>query len=165
MTAVAKDVQASARKFAPGLKRWESMADDRVREQHVITDALHPAVPENVRYELPSYQWDRDHYGVGAITYMSHPKDYTSGLLEDAAAIHHCRCKSIVNPAGLSKKVLVRKATVTGTSVNALVSITGAYVIQAERGDIYPPPVRASAVEERGTRFMQKGALSVQAPL
>lgn len=96
---LARSVRDEQRKLAPPTKEWVTMRDDRVRPEHRKTDRQ--VVPGNLRFELPSHPWDREHRGLGPHTYMRFPKDETS-----RAVVNIINCfpgDTLVSAVGIQK--------------------------------------------------------------
>ncbi|MFD0351757.1 hypothetical protein ACFQ0M_48040 [Kitasatospora aburaviensis] len=64
-------IATQAKRLAPPTKQWVTVGDDRVRHTHVQTEGQ--TVPNNLRFKVPSMDWDRRHRGLGAYTYMKAP--------------------------------------------------------------------------------------------
>lgn len=154
---VAKEVERTARRFAPPGKRWISMADPRVRDTHVVAHSL-TELPDNLRFAVPKQPWDAEH-GLGeggGIDHLLHPKDTSTGLPIDSVQHVHCRCKLALNPAALASKIKAGPAVFDGSSVTVRVTCVHPEVMGAEYGETY-----GEGVHSPGTYFMQRAAARV----
>jgi hypothetical protein len=162
---VAKRVARLAKQYAPANKRWISMDDGRVRETHIAAHGQE--VPENLRYDIQSRQWDIHNLGALGIDWLNEPNDPTAGLPGDAAQFLRgripfgCRCKSVKVPGVIAKQIRTGGTIVEGSTARAVVSCEGEWVVQAERGDYYP--IRGGVVHNEGTHFMARAARDVAA--
>ncbi|MFJ3793566.1 hypothetical protein [Kitasatospora sp. NPDC090091] len=150
---IADKVAAQARRLAPPTKQWITVGDDRVRHTHVQTEGQ--SVPDNLRFEVPSMDWDRRHRGLGAHTYMKAPRDQTSRAV---ANIKNCRCHTTLDPAGISRGINSGPPIVAGNRVTVTVVCEGDLVVQAELGDVYPGGLVAA-----GAHFMARATRTVSA--
>lgn len=148
---IAERVHREARKTAPAAKRWVSMGDGKVRPTHI--KAHGQTLPENLRYEVTSMDWDREHRGNGPITWMMKPKDQSSGAV---ANIKNCRCVSALLPTAIADNVSIGPTRVMGTEVRVDVTCTYYKIVECEFGDSYD---RGNV--SPGTRFMGKAAATV----
>ena len=173
---VVEEIALEAKRLAPPTKVWISLADGAVREQHVKID--HQAVPANLRFTLPAYEWDVKHPGHQGPsetrngssparhyddnhrlsstqkTYLLYPRDRT-GL--GYIAVVNCRCEVLEDPEGVRKLIHPHRATAHNKKVTGLVVCEGNHVVQAERGDRYG----AGIPESVGVFFMKRGASNV----
>jgi len=152
---IADRVTNAARQFAPPTKTWVSMGDDRVRKTHVQTHGQE--VPDNLRFAVPSMDWDRKHRGVGPTTYMRFPKDETSRAV---ANLKNCRCVPRLDPQGIAKGINASQVTVAGKVVRVRVVCEGNLVVESEFGDVYPGGLIA-----KGAHFMARATAAVAAVL
>ncbi|MFC5886844.1 hypothetical protein ACFP0N_17900 [Kitasatospora aburaviensis] len=146
-------IATQAKRLAPPTKQWVTVGDDRVRHTHVQTEGQ--TVPNNLRFKVPSMDWDRRHRGLGAYTYMKAPRDQTSRAV---ANIKNCRCRTASDPAGISRGINTRPPVVAGNRVTMTVVCEGDLVVQAELGDVYPGGLVAA-----GAHFMAKAVSTVAA--
>jgi hypothetical protein len=130
---LAKEVADEIKAGAPPTKRWQTQEDPLVRDTHFRVNGQE--VPDNLRFEVPSMDWDREHRGVGKTTYMLAPKDETSRAV---ANINHCRCRADPVPDGISKHVAVTNPQQHGAKVTATVYCDAPHAHAAEYGDVYP---------------------------
>ncbi|MEQ7008470.1 hypothetical protein ABN028_20050 [Actinopolymorpha sp. B17G11] len=145
---VAKKVETEARKLAPPVKEWTTMRDALVRKEHRQTDRQR--VPANLRFDLPSHPWDREHRGVGERTYMMRPKDYSSKAYVN---IIHCRCWVVWDQQGVARHIKAGQPNVEGPVVKARVLCDAHLCVDAEFGTTYP-----DGNTSYGMRFMGTGA-------
>ena len=151
---VARETARVAKKHAPPTKTWLSMRDNRVREPHVHADG--DELPDNLRFKLTAFAWDLEHPGAlpiggetggdgtskwpdaetvpGRYSYLRYPRDKSQGHL---VQIVNCRCVLQMDPDGVAKMISVTPVKVVGAKATATVVAQGAYVIEAERGDVY----------------------------
>lgn len=148
---VAESVHREARKGAPAAKRWVSMSDGKVRPTHV--EAHGQQIPENLRYHVTSMEWDRQHRGVGPVTYMLRPKDDSSRAV---ANIKNCRCVSALDPTAIARRVKIGPTKVYGTEISIEVSCSFYKIVECEFGDSY-----TFGNVSPGTRFMGNAAARV----
>ncbi len=154
---IAKEVERVARRLAPAGKRWVSMADNRVRDTHVVAHSL-TELPANLRFAVPKQPWDAEH-GLGesgAVDHLLKPKDTSTGLPIDAVQHVHCRCVLAFNPAALASKIKAGPAVYDGASVTVAVTCVHEHVLGAEYGETY-----SSGVHSPGTHFMARAAARV----
>jgi hypothetical protein len=149
---VAKKVEFAAKRLAPPAKKWVSMGDNRVRNTHIVAHE-HPAIPDNLRFNVPAQQWDVDHGLGGDPAYLLKPKDTTGGLPLDSVQHVHCRCHLALLPTAISEAVKTGPAVVTGAKVSVTVSCTYYKIVECEFGEAY-----AGAPAAEGTRFMARAA-------
>lgn len=145
---IARQVEVEAKRLAPPTKRWVTMGDSRVRPTH--RQAQGQMVPGNLRFELNSMQWDIDHRGVGAHTYMVQPGDRSSRAI---ANLKNCRCTTHKDPDGIARHINTGQPVVAGKKVTVTVSVEAPKVVEAEVGTVYPGNLRAD-----GTFFMSRAA-------
>ncbi|MFE2723902.1 hypothetical protein [Kitasatospora sp. NPDC059327] len=150
---IADEVADRAKRLAPPTKQWVTVADDRVRHTHVQTEGQ--SVPNNLRFKVPSMDWDRRHRGLGAHTYMKAPRDQTSRAV---ANIKNCRCHTMLDPVGISRGINSGPPIVAGNHVTVTVVCEGDLVVQAELGDVYPGGLVAA-----GAHFMARATRAVSA--
>ncbi|MEU5978433.1 hypothetical protein [Streptomyces sp. NPDC047315] len=150
---IARQVEIEAKRFAPPTKRWVTVGDDRVRPTHV--EANGQEIPENLRFKLDSMQWDIEHRGVGAHTYMLKPGDRSSRAV---ANLKNCRCSAHKDPQGIARHINTGPPVVAGKRVTVTVSVQAPLVVEAEVGTVYPGNLRAD-----GTFFMSRAAAAVAA--
>ncbi|MFJ5121962.1 hypothetical protein [Kitasatospora sp. NPDC088548] len=150
---VGEKVVAEARRLAPPTKRWVTVADNRVRHTHVQAEGQ--TVPNNLRFAVPSMDWDRRHRGVGAFTYMKAPRDQSSRAV---ANLKNCRCQVATDPKGVARGINARLPVIAGNTVKVTVVCEGDLVVQAELGDVYPGGLVAA-----GLHFMARAARTVAA--
>lgn len=179
VTDVAKDAMGEARRLAPATKTWTSMGDGGVREQHV---RAHGQVrPDNLRFELDSYEYDvrkprpvattsrkgdgsgwdgpKAKMAAGHHTYLREPRDGSAHAL---VAVVNCRCFLVRDPQGIARLVRRTPTTVTGTLAKSTVYVEGDYMIQVEFGDRYPR-ADGEVMDEEGTLFMHTAAMNTAA--
>lgn len=152
VTAVARDVSNEAKRLAPALKEWNSMEDGRVRREHRKAEGQ--LRPMNLRFELDTHPWDREHRGLGESTFLLYPRDQSDPRV--IVNLRNCRCWLVVDPDGIARMVHYRRAQVSGTSVKAMAYASGEWVVETEFGDVYDG---GQVVE--GSRFMGRAASSV----
>ncbi|MFD7830701.1 hypothetical protein [Streptomyces sp. MJM8645] len=143
---IADQVADRARRLAPPTKQWVTVADDRVRHTHVQTEGQ--SVPNNLRFKVPSMDWDRKHRGVGEYTYMKAPRDESSRAV---ANLKNCRCTTTLDPKGVAHGINTGQPVTAGNRVTVTVVCEGDLVVQAEFGDVYPGGLVAT-----GTHFMAR---------
>jgi hypothetical protein len=152
---IADDAAEDIKAGAPPTKRWQSMEDDRVRHTHKRANGQE--VPENLRFEVKSMDWDREHRGLGPQTYMLAPRDETSRAV---ANIINCRCVPVVLPDGIRDHVEASDAVVAGEKVTASVTCDAPLVRACEHGDVYP-----GGMVSPGSFFFAKGVAATRARL
>lgn len=87
---IARRMEREAKVFVPPTKRWVTVADDTMRHTHIQMNGQE--VLGNLRFELHSTKWDRDHRGLGPKkTYMLMPKDKSSHAV---ANLKDCACRA-----------------------------------------------------------------------
>lgn len=145
---IAHQVEIEAKRLAPPTKRWVTVGDDKVRPTHV--EAQGQVVPGNLRFELNSMDWDIEHRGVGAHTYMLEPRDRTSLAI---ANLKNCRCTTHKDPDGIARHINTGQPVVAGKKVTVTVSVQAPMVVEAEVGTVYPGNLVAD-----GTHFMSRAA-------
>ncbi|MFE6185463.1 hypothetical protein ACFQ6U_13660 [Streptomyces sp. NPDC056465] len=150
---IARQVEIEAKRLAPPTKTWVTVGDDKVRPTHV--NAQGQVVPGNLRFELDSMQWDIEHRGVGAHTYMLQPGDRSSRAI---ANLKNCRCSMHRDPDGIARHINTGQPVVTGKKVTVTVSVQAPKVVEAEVGTVYPGGLVAE-----GTFFMSRAAALVAA--
>ncbi|MER5222848.1 hypothetical protein [Streptomyces flaveus] len=150
---IAMRVEIEAKRLAPPTKRWVTMGDDRVRPTHV--HAQGQEVPGNLRFKINSMEWDIEHRGVGAHTYMLEPRDQTSRAV---ANIRNCRCATHRDPDGIARHINTGQPVVAGKKVTVTVSVQAPKVVEAEVGTVYPGNLAAD-----GAHFMSRAAAIVAA--
>ncbi|RSS97253.1 hypothetical protein EF903_01660 [Streptomyces sp. WAC05292] len=150
---IAREVERQAKVFAPPTKKWVTVADDKVRPTHIAAHGQE--VPANLRFKINSMQWDRDHRGVGPLTYMKAPRDESSRAV---ANLKNCRCHARTIPDGISRHINTRPPVVTGSTVTVKVVAVGEWVIPAEIGTVYP-----GNLEAKGAYYMARAAAAVAA--
>lgn len=139
--------------LAPPTKIWITTSKNVC--EHCIP--LHGVeLPDNLRFEMPSFEWDMTHRGVGATTFLLYPRDHTSRAY---VAVSHCQCFKDADPQGIAKTVERTRVTVTGPLVQAAVYSEANKVVEAEFGTIYD----GGAFVSDGTHFMAKAAAQVAA--
>lgn len=152
---IGERVEAHAKALAPPTKKWVTMADDRVRRTHVSTNDQ--VVPNNLRFEVPSMDWDRKHRGLGPTTYMKLPRDESSRAV---ANIKNCRCTATLDLQGIARGINTGEPVVAGKVVKVTVVCEGNKVLPAEFGDVYPGGLIAT-----GAHFMARAAAIVASSL
>lgn len=152
---IGERVATTAKQLAPGTKKWVTMADERVRPTHVRTHDQ--SVPNNLRFEVPSMEWDRKHRGLGPVTYMNQPRDESSRAV---ANLKNCRCQATLDPQGIARGINVGQPIVAGKVVKLTVVCEGPKVVQSEFGDVYPGGLIAP-----GAHFMATATAIVAAAL
>lgn len=160
-----------ARMVAPEVERIADRLKDRVKLlapptkiwittqsgvcEHCIP--LHAVeIPDNLRFEMESFEWDMQHRGVGATTFLLYPKDESSLAY---VAVAHCKCYAMEDPQGIARTVERTHTTVTGPLVQAAVYSEANKVVEAEFGTIYD----GGRFVSEGTQFMQKATAQVAA--
>ncbi len=169
----AERVEDTAKALAPPTKTWVHIGDGRVRTPHMAAGGQE--VPDNLRFDLTSFEWDVMHPAVGSLrkgtpggdgwagqmartapghtTWMLYPRDQTPAAFVQAV---NCRCSTTLNPDGISKLISTEATTVVGTRITTTVAAVGKWVIEAEYGTVYPSMVGDLVAE--GTFFMTKAA-------
>ncbi|WP_435059863.1 hypothetical protein [Streptomyces sp. bgisy060] len=150
---IAHQVEVEAKRLAPPTKRWVTLADDNVRPTHARTHGQ--VVPNNLRFTIPSMDWDRQHRGVGRNTYMKAPRDQSSRAV---ANLKNCRCTTALDPDGIARHINTREPVITGKRVIVTVTARAPMVVEAEVGTVYPGNLIAD-----GTHFMARAAATVAA--
>ncbi|KIF04148.1 hypothetical protein PL81_20250 [Streptomyces sp. RSD-27] len=150
---IAREVERQAKVFAPPTKKWITVADDKVRPTHVAAHGQE--VPGNLRFKINSMRWDRDHRGVGPLTYMKAPRDESSRAV---ANLKNCRCYARTIPDGISRNISTRPPVIVGSTVTVKVVATGEWVVPAEIGTVYP-----GGLEAKGAYYMARAAAAVAA--
>jgi hypothetical protein len=150
---IARRVERQAKVFAPPTKKWVTVADKKMRHTHV--QAHGQEVPDNLRFEINSMQWDREHRGLGPKTYMLAPRDESSRAV---ANIKNCECRADRVPDGISKNIRTLPPVVSGTKVTVTVVAEGNWVVPAEVGTVYP-----GNLEAKGTFYMARAAAAIAA--
>lgn len=150
---IARRVERHAKVLAPPTKKWITVADDKVRPTHVAAHGQE--VPDNLRFEINSMQWDRDHRGLGPITYMLEPRDQSSRAV---ANIKNCRCHAQSIADGISRNIRTLPPVVAGKKVTVKVVAEGKWVVPAEVGTVYP-----GNLEAKGAYYMARAAAMVAA--
>ncbi|HET9656743.1 MAG TPA: hypothetical protein VFP72_15430, partial [Kineosporiaceae bacterium] len=150
---IISEVADRAKKHAPPGKLWRSKEDSRVRPTHV--HAHGQVVPGNLRFSVPSMQWDMEHRGLGPATFMRYPKDESSRAVVN---IVNCRCVADDLPDHVKDMIRAEKARLEGARVHGKVIAEGPFVVQAEYGDVYPLGLVAD-----GAFFMTRAAAEAQA--
>ncbi|MFJ4988740.1 hypothetical protein ACIP9H_33690 [Streptomyces sp. NPDC088732] len=148
---IAQQVEVEAKRLAPPVKRWVTMADDRVRPTHV--QAQGQEVPGNLRFEINSMSWDRRHRGLGKYTYMMEPRDQSSRAV---ANIKNCRCTTAIDPDGIARNITTGQPVVSGKKVTVTVTAQAKGIVEAEVGTVYPGNLVAD-----GAHFMARAAALV----
>lgn len=151
---ITEQVADEARQRAPSTKIWHTMGDERVRDPwHVDMDGQ--VRPSNLRFELESHPWDREHRGLGKSTYMRFPKDKTSRAVVN---IEQCRCRPLTETDrdGIRKLISTVESVFKVDKVTGTVVCEGDWVVQCEVGTVYPGDLVAE-----GTFFMRKAAWTV----
>jgi hypothetical protein len=150
---IGRRVERQAKIFAPPTKKWVTVADHDMRRTHI--QAHGQERPDNLRFEINSMQWDRDHRGVGPKTYMKFPRDESSRAV---ASIKNCECRADTIPDGISKNIRTLPPVVAGTTVTVKVIAEGDWVVAAEVGTVYPGNLIAP-----GVFYMARAAAAVAA--
>lgn len=151
---VAKQVEDRAKELAPATKVWTTVGDDRVRHQHRKVNGTE--LPANLRFKLSSYEWDREHRGVGPFTYLLGPRDETGRAL---IAIINCRCH-LQKGSGVADGISRDPATVAGSTVTATVVSDSEWAVEAEYGAVYPQLGAVPGVRYMGRAVEQVAAAS-----
>jgi hypothetical protein len=154
---IAKKVESTARRLAPAGKRWISMADNRVRDTHVVAHSL-DQLPANLRFAVPKQPWDAEH-GLGeggGIDHLLGPKDTSTGLPLDSVQHVHCRCKLALDPAAIAKTIKAGPAEVSSAGVTVRVVCVHEHAVAAEYGEVY-----GEGIVSPGTHFMARAAARV----
>lgn len=152
ITRIAREVEAQAKENAPPLKQWVTMVDPKVRHPH-HTEMHGEARPVNLRFDLRSFQWDIEHRGVGARTYLRYPRDTTSRAYVN---IVNCRCVLKLDRDAIRDGIYTDGPTTTKNKVALVVISEGDYVVPAEFGTVYPGDLIAY-----GTFYMGRAAADV----
>jgi hypothetical protein len=148
---IGRQVEEEAKKLAPPTKQWITVEDDKVRVTHRAAHGQ--IVPDNLRFSVPSMDWDMKHRGVGPITYFKQPRDESSRAV---ANLKHCRCITRTDEEGIAREVNRTGAVFEGHEVKVTVYAQGKWIIQAEYGTVYPGNLPAP-----GTHFMARAAANV----
>lgn len=162
VTNVAKNVERLAKAYAPPVKKWVSMQDDRVRDTHI--EANGQMRPDNLRFSLTSRPYDVSHHGALGVDYLVKPNDHTHGLPGDAAQFIRgntpfgCRCQVVLLPTLISSRIKRQATRVVGSTVTVrIVSHSpnpDVSVVKAEYGDAYP--TLRGFQHAPGTRYMRR---------
>ncbi|MEU9925154.1 hypothetical protein AB0H51_28365 [Streptomyces griseoluteus] len=150
---IGRRVERQAKVFAPPTKKWVTVRDNDMRRTHIAANGQE--VPGNLRFEINSMQWDRDHRGIGAKTYMRFPKDESSRAV---ANLKNCECRADTIPDGISKNIRTTPPVVAGAKVTVTVVAEGRGVVAAEVGTVYPGNLVAP-----GVFYMARAAAAVAA--
>lgn len=132
VTSIARKVEDEAKDLAPPTKIWRTKRDTLVRHQHALADDQE--VAENLRFKLESFDWDREHRGLGPYTYLLVPRDPTSRAYVNTV---NCRCRTLPG-TGVADGITLEAARVTGTRVEARVVSASEWAVDAEYGTTYP---------------------------
>lgn len=126
---IAERVAEAAKRFAPPQKTWKTIGDALVRKEH--RKANNQAIPGNLRYVIDSPKYDREHYGVGAQQLLREPRDPNGS----PGITINCRCRSQIDPDGVSRTISAGPPVVTGAQVQAKVKCTHKRAHEAEFGN------------------------------
>jgi len=156
---IAREVERDAKELAPATKDWVSMRDARVRHTHVQADDDNNTdtrgIPDNLRFAIKSMQWDREHRGLGPMTYLRFPGDESSRAYVN---LIHCRCRAEIDPDGIAKLISTEQPVVGRHEVTVKVVCEGNWVVASEFGTVYPGNLIAEPA-----RFMGRAASQVAA--
>lgn len=114
-------VRDAARGFAPPVKIWLTVQDERVRRSHVKTDGQ--AVPDNLRFKLPKVR------GAG-IDLARLPRDLNLPLDNRI----NCRCEAIPVPDMLSRSIHSLPPVLQGTRVVGVIQTYFKRAAESENG-------------------------------
>lgn len=126
---LAERVAEAAKRFAPPEKTWKSMGDPLVRKEHRKADGQ--AIPGNLRYEVDSPLYDRQHYGVGPVQLLREPRDPSGS----PGITYNCRCRSEIDPGGVSRTISLGRLIVTASEVSEQITCTHHRAHEAEFGN------------------------------
>lgn len=146
---IAKRVERAAKGFAPPQKTWRTLGDPAVRKEHRKADGQ--AIPGNLRYVVDSPLYDRQHYGVGPQQLLREPRDPSGS----PGVTINCRCRSEVDPSGVSRTITAGPARISGARVVARVTCDHDRAHEAEFGNDV----------DDGARFMGRAVSVVSAEL
>lgn len=146
---LAERVEAAAKTFAPPEKTWKSLGDPLVRPEHRKADGQ--AIPGNLRFVVDSPLYDQAHYGVGPQQLLRAPRDPNGS----PGATINCRCRTVVDPDGIARRIEAGPAVVSGTRVRVRVTCSHDRAREAEFGNDV----------DDGVRFMGRGVTAVAASL
>lgn len=114
-------VRDAARVFAPPVKIWVTMQDERVRHSHAETDGQ--AVPDNLRYKLPKVR--------GAGTDLARrPRDPALPMDQTIK----CRCEDVLVADMLSRTIHALPVVQQGTRVVGQVETRFKRAAESENG-------------------------------
>ncbi|WP_327430495.1 hypothetical protein [Streptomyces sp. NBC_01236] len=130
---IAHQVEIEAKRLAPPTKRWVTTGDDRLRLTHVAAQGQE--VPGNLRFEINSMQWDIEHRGVGAHTYILEPRPQLQGYSQSQELpLHHAQGPGRHRPAHRHRPACRRREEDHRHRV-----LSGPKVVKAEVGTVYVP--------------------------
>lgn len=152
---IARQVEVKAKQLAPALKTWVTAADDQVRPEHAAAHGQ--TLPENLMFSVNSMDWDIQHRGVGAQTYLDAPRDRDSRAVVTEL---NCRCRVVLDPDGIAQHVNTGPPIIAGNKVTVTVRAEGPWITEAEFGTVYPGNIVAE-----GTHFMQRAVAAIAAGL
>lgn len=114
-------VHDAARRFAPPVRVWLTVRDERVRHTHAQTDGQ--TIPDNLRFKIPATS------GVGH-DLARHPRD--PGL--PVANRVNCRCDDPTVPGVLAQSITKLPAVLQGTRVHGQVETRFPRAAESEFG-------------------------------
>jgi hypothetical protein len=141
MTGIARDVRDANRSLAPAEKVWTSSGDALVRKWHRDVDGQ--TVPDNLRFNLETPEWEIRNEGYGPREMCREPRDPELSYVNRV----HCRCWLKYIPDGVSKTIHAEPARAVGTVCSAPVYCDHRLSVPAEFGNDV----------DRGARFMAGG--------
>lgn len=164
---VTDEVNRRAKALAPGTKKWVAVLDATTCPSCAGADGQ--TVPDNLRFELESFAWDREHQGSGPTDYLTEPRNPAGTGTDYLVLTHHspqrdvknCRCRTVEDPEGISRLIRSTAPRVEPGRVVAEVVVEAPEVTGAEFGQAYPTP-RLDIIAV-GTRFMARAASQVAA--
>lgn len=145
---IAKEVADAAKVNAPASKTWKSQQDALVRKTHVKANGQE--VPENVRFQVETPQYDREHYDAHAYQLMRYPHDEENATIGNLA---NCRCYALMDPEAVANAVKAAQAIQSGTKVSANITVKFNRIEESEYG----------ANGEPGIRFMGRALQEIAA--
>ncbi len=128
--------------YAPPTKTWVSKGDERVRPEHVKTEAAerNRSLPANLRFVVTTDSWEVKHRGKPREQLAIVPRDPKLSI----GTRINCRCRSVTKADGVRKTIETRPVRVRGTHVTGEVVCTHPLAAGAEYGEGI----------DQGTRFL-----------
>lgn len=125
---ITEELVREAKRTATDTKVWVTMEDHNVRPEHRLVHGTE--IPMNLRFLLPSPNYDRQHYDVGPTQWLREPRDpeASPGLTAN------CRCKLHIRQGGIIHDIRT-DVRVNGTEVTGKVIVTGPRIAESEFGN------------------------------